>query len=79
MVRVLKCHNFRSQKTVPVDAEPLCLTSGRGKIFVGTATPGIDVFSVKREPGGREEVWELYCRFQTGAQVSQIEYNDTGG
>ena len=72
MVKVLRCHNFKSQSILPVTKEPLVLASGQDKVFIGTCDCYIEVFSFWQGN------WEKYCSFQTGASVVQLEYNKAG-
>lgn len=74
MVKVLRCHNFKSQTILPVSREPLVLASGHHKVFIGTCDCFIEVFHLTNKGE-----WEKYCSFQTGATVVQLEYNKSGG
>ena len=73
MVKVLRCHNFKSQTILPVGNEPLVLSSGQDKVFIGTCGCAIEVFDFTSKGE-----WQNYCTFQTGAPVVQLEYNTSG-
>lgn len=75
MVKVLRCFNFRSSSILKhAEREPVCLASGRNYLFLGTHVTEIEVF----RKGSKGIDWTKYCTFQTGAHVSEIEYNETG-
>ena len=73
MVKIFRCHNFRAQTILPVKQEPVCFSTGAAKVFIGSRDSSVDIFDRRK---GSE--WCLYASFQTGAAVSQIEYNKSG-
>ena len=73
MVKVLRCHNFKSQTILPIKKEPLVLSSGQAKVFIGTSGCCIEVFYLTHIGE-----WKSYCTFQTGAPINQLEYNRYG-
>ncbi|CAG2193697.1 HPS3 [Mytilus edulis] len=46
MVKVFKCHNFKSQSVVQVDGEPIAFFNHKEKLFVATDKCTIEVFSL---------------------------------
>lgn len=46
MVKVFKCHNFKSQSVVQVDGEPIAFFNHKDKLFVATDKCTIEVFSL---------------------------------
>ncbi|KAJ8320523.1 hypothetical protein KUTeg_002110 [Tegillarca granosa] len=74
MVRVLKCHHFKSQNVVPVDGEPVSVYACQKWVFVATENFLVEVFQVD----DRESKYFKLSSFNTEANVHQILFNPTG-
>ncbi|XP_052807141.1 BLOC-2 complex member HPS3-like isoform X2 [Mya arenaria] len=75
MVKVLKCYNFKSSNIIEnVISEPNCFDIGKNFLFIGTHDCTVKVFKNTQPP----KKWQKYCFFQTGALVTQVEYNKAG-
>ncbi|KAJ8320525.1 hypothetical protein KUTeg_002112, partial [Tegillarca granosa] len=74
MVRVLKCHHFKSQNVVPVDGEPVSVYACQKWVFVATENFLVEVFQVHE----RESKYFKLSSFNTEANVHQILFNPTG-
>lgn len=67
MVKVFKCHNFKSQSVVQVDGEPVAFYNNKNKLFVATNQCTIEVFSLGNP------VTRISC-FSTESTVHDIVY-----
>ncbi|XP_069116206.1 BLOC-2 complex member HPS3-like isoform X2 [Argopecten irradians] len=77
MVKVYKCHNFKSQSVVPVDGEPVAVFSSKQRVFVATQQCVIEVFVLdENDPSGSKYVKSN--SFSTEAPIEQLLYNETG-
>lgn len=74
MVRVLKCHHFKSQNVVPVDGEPVAVYACQKWVFVATENFLVEVFQLDE----RESKYFKLSSFNTEAHVYQILFNPTG-
>ncbi|XP_021379754.1 Hermansky-Pudlak syndrome 3 protein-like isoform X1 [Mizuhopecten yessoensis] len=78
MVKVYKCHNFKSQSVVPVDGEPVAVFSSKHRVFVATQQCVIEVFVLdEQDPSGSK--YTKTNSFSTEAPIEQLLYNETGG
>ena len=72
MVRVLRCHHFKSQEVFTTDNEPHTMYTAADMVFVAMDQCFIAVHSLK-EPGCPE-----IFRFPTIAPVKQVVYSEAG-
>lgn len=81
MVKVLKCHHFKSQNIIQTLDEPVAICSYKEKVFVATASHTVEVFSLKpgRESDSQSDKSpvNVIC-FSTESLVQQIKYCSTG-
>ncbi|XP_060075834.1 BLOC-2 complex member HPS3-like [Ylistrum balloti] len=78
MVKVYKCHNFKSQSVVPVDGEPVAVFSSKQRVFVATQQCVIEVFVLdEQDPSGSK--YTKSNSFSTEAPIEQLLYNEAGG
>ncbi|WAR05374.1 hypothetical protein MAR_020743 [Mya arenaria] len=54
--------------------KPNCFDIGKNFLFIGTHDCTVKVFKNTQPP----KKWQKYCFFQTGALVTQVEYNKAG-
>lgn len=73
MVKVYKCHNFRSQNVIQVDNEPVSLFAYQDRLFVATQNCCIFVYRVLTQKNCQRT-----NAFATEARVQQLQFNETG-
>lgn len=73
MVKVYKCHNFKSQNVIQVDNEPVALFAHQDKLFV--ATQNCCVFIYKFLANQKHQKTNA---FATEARAQQLLFNNTG-
>ena len=75
MVRVFKCHGFKSATVVPVSDEPLAVCADDGLVFVATRQCTIKIFKRNEDDGSFVE-WRCIGTICTAEKMAYNKYSE---